>query len=167
MATVEAVALEHASVIHALGETGTAVFPADDHYAVFWRVAATGNRSSISRCTGDASKAAVTGTLEGTTVHMQHAARRARRRAERARRTQRAQCAGGDRGRACRGRLARCDQARPRSIPAGEGPSAGEARDARRARGRDRHRRHLQLESRFDARRHRRARIAGRRRACS
>jgi UDP-N-acetylmuramoyl-tripeptide--D-alanyl-D-alanine ligase len=71
MATVEAVALEHASVIHALGETGTAVFPADDQYAVFWRTAATGNPIIDFALTDDASKAAVTGTLEGTTVRMQ------------------------------------------------------------------------------------------------
>jgi UDP-N-acetylmuramoyl-tripeptide--D-alanyl-D-alanine ligase len=43
MATVEAVALEHASVIHALPPDGIAVFPADDAYASIWRVAATGN----------------------------------------------------------------------------------------------------------------------------
>lgn len=41
MATVEAVALEHASVIHALPDGGHAVFPADDTYAAIWRVAAT------------------------------------------------------------------------------------------------------------------------------
>ncbi|RKP48509.1 UDP-N-acetylmuramoyl-tripeptide--D-alanyl-D-alanine ligase [Pararobbsia silviterrae] len=41
MATVEAVALEHASVIHALPDGGHAVFPADDAYAGIWRVAAT------------------------------------------------------------------------------------------------------------------------------
>ncbi|WP_250452313.1 UDP-N-acetylmuramoyl-tripeptide--D-alanyl-D-alanine ligase [Caballeronia sp. ATUFL_M2_KS44] len=70
MATVEAVALEHASVIHALGETGTAVFPADDHYASIWRVAATGNPVMDFALTGDETKAAVTGTLEGTTVHV-------------------------------------------------------------------------------------------------
>ncbi|MBC8742274.1 UDP-N-acetylmuramoyl-tripeptide--D-alanyl-D-alanine ligase [Paraburkholderia sp. UCT31] len=44
MASVEAVALEHASVIHALSPEGTAVFPADDAYASIWRVAATGSR---------------------------------------------------------------------------------------------------------------------------
>ncbi|SAL02562.1 UDP-N-acetylmuramoylalanyl-D-glutamyl-2, 6-diamino pimelate--D-alanyl-D-alanyl ligase [Caballeronia calidae] len=70
MATVEAVALEHASVIHALGETGTAVFPADDQYAVFWRTAATDNAIIDFALTDDAAKAAVTGTLEGTTVRM-------------------------------------------------------------------------------------------------
>ncbi|KND56296.1 UDP-N-acetylmuramoylalanyl-D-glutamyl-2,6- diaminopimelate D-alanyl-D-alanine ligase [Candidatus Paraburkholderia kirkii] len=70
MATVEAVALEHASVIHALGETGTAVFPADDRYASIWRVAATGNPIMDFALTDDAAKAAVTGTLKGTTVHM-------------------------------------------------------------------------------------------------
>ncbi len=43
MATVEAVALEHAAVIHALAPDGVAVFPADDAYAGIWRVAATGN----------------------------------------------------------------------------------------------------------------------------
>jgi UDP-N-acetylmuramoyl-tripeptide--D-alanyl-D-alanine ligase len=70
MATVEAVALEHASVIHALGETGTAVFPADDRYASIWRVAATGNPIMDFALTGDATQAAVTGTLHGTTVRM-------------------------------------------------------------------------------------------------
>ncbi|KMQ81009.1 UDP-N-acetylmuramoylalanyl-D-glutamyl-2,6- diaminopimelate--D-alanyl-D-alanine ligase [Candidatus Burkholderia pumila] len=70
MATVEAVALEHASVIHALGENGTAVFSADDHYASIWRVAATGNPIIDFALTDDASKAAVTGTLKGKTVHM-------------------------------------------------------------------------------------------------
>jgi UDP-N-acetylmuramoyl-tripeptide--D-alanyl-D-alanine ligase len=70
MATVEAVALEHASVIHALGETGTAVFPADDAYASIWRVAATGNPIIDFALSDDPSKAAVTGTLKGTTVHL-------------------------------------------------------------------------------------------------
>jgi UDP-N-acetylmuramoyl-tripeptide--D-alanyl-D-alanine ligase len=41
MSTVEAVALEHASVIHALPDDAHAVFPADDAYAGIWRVAAT------------------------------------------------------------------------------------------------------------------------------
>jgi UDP-N-acetylmuramoyl-tripeptide--D-alanyl-D-alanine ligase len=44
MATVEAVALEHASAIHALKPEGVAVFPADDAYAGIWRVAATGSQ---------------------------------------------------------------------------------------------------------------------------
>ncbi len=44
MVTVEAVALEHAAVIHALGPAGVAVFPADDAYSGIWRVAATGNQ---------------------------------------------------------------------------------------------------------------------------
>ena len=44
MTSVEAVALEHASVIHALRPGGAAVFPADDAYEPIWRVAATGNR---------------------------------------------------------------------------------------------------------------------------
>ncbi|CAG9265621.1 UDP-N-acetylmuramoyl-tripeptide--D-alanyl-D-alanine ligase [Paraburkholderia caribensis] len=67
MATVEAVALEHASVIHALKPEGVAVFPANDAYAGIWRVAATGNRivdfalNTAERTT----EAAVQGTLEG------------------------------------------------------------------------------------------------------
>jgi UDP-N-acetylmuramoyl-tripeptide--D-alanyl-D-alanine ligase len=70
MATVEAVALEHASVIHALGETGTAVFPADDAYASIWRVAATGNPIIDFALSGDSSMAAVTGRVEGTNVEI-------------------------------------------------------------------------------------------------
>ncbi|WDD96251.1 UDP-N-acetylmuramoyl-tripeptide--D-alanyl-D-alanine ligase [Burkholderia sp. FERM BP-3421] len=67
MATVEAVALEHASVIHALGPDGVAVFPADDAYAGIWRVAATGNRIVDFALTGNGQDpaAAVTGALEG------------------------------------------------------------------------------------------------------
>jgi UDP-N-acetylmuramoyl-tripeptide--D-alanyl-D-alanine ligase len=67
MATVEAVALEHASVIHALKPEGTAVFPADDAYASIWRVAATGSQiidfalNSAERQT----EAAVAGTFAG------------------------------------------------------------------------------------------------------
>jgi len=67
MATVEAVALEHASVIHALKADGVAVFPANDAYAGIWRVAATGNRiidfalNTAERTT----EAAVQGTLDG------------------------------------------------------------------------------------------------------
>ncbi|MEX3786847.1 UDP-N-acetylmuramoyl-tripeptide--D-alanyl-D-alanine ligase [Paraburkholderia sp. BR14374] len=67
MATVEAVALEHASVIHVLSPEGTAVFPADDAYASIWRVAATGNRiidfalNSAERTT----EAAVQGNFDG------------------------------------------------------------------------------------------------------
>ncbi|MFL9873432.1 UDP-N-acetylmuramoyl-tripeptide--D-alanyl-D-alanine ligase [Paraburkholderia megapolitana] len=67
MATVEAVALEHASVIHALAPNGTAVFPADDAYASIWRVAATGN-PIVDFALNDANRhteAAVTGTLTG------------------------------------------------------------------------------------------------------
>jgi UDP-N-acetylmuramoyl-tripeptide--D-alanyl-D-alanine ligase len=67
MATVEAVALEHASVIHALKPTGVAVFPADDAYAGIWRVAATGSRILDFALHTDASavEAAVTGKLTG------------------------------------------------------------------------------------------------------
>src|ERR1700712_909667 len=68
MATVEAVALEHASVIHALANNGTAVFPADDKYASIWRVAATGNPIIDFALTDDTTKAAVTGRIVGTNV---------------------------------------------------------------------------------------------------
>ncbi|MEN2471796.1 UDP-N-acetylmuramoyl-tripeptide--D-alanyl-D-alanine ligase [Burkholderia sp. GS2Y] len=67
MATVEAVALEHAAVIHALPPDGVAVFPADDAYAGIWRVAATGNRI-LDFALHDAerqSDAQVTGRLHG------------------------------------------------------------------------------------------------------
>jgi len=72
MATVEAVALEHASVIHALGANGTAVFPADDKYASIWRVAATGNPILDFALHTDASQtqAAVTGKLAGAKLHI-------------------------------------------------------------------------------------------------
>jgi UDP-N-acetylmuramoyl-tripeptide--D-alanyl-D-alanine ligase len=67
MATVEAVALEHASVIHALSPEGVAVFPANDAYASIWRVAATGNRiMDFALNTADrVTEAAVTGTFSG------------------------------------------------------------------------------------------------------
>jgi UDP-N-acetylmuramoyl-tripeptide--D-alanyl-D-alanine ligase len=72
MATVEAVALEHASVIHALAANGTAVFPADDKYASIWRVAATGNPILDFALHTDASRtdAAVTGKLVGATLEI-------------------------------------------------------------------------------------------------
>ncbi len=67
MATVEAVALEHASVIHALKPEGVAVFPADDAYAGIWRVAATGSRilDFALHTEARAVEAAVTGKLTG------------------------------------------------------------------------------------------------------
>jgi UDP-N-acetylmuramoyl-tripeptide--D-alanyl-D-alanine ligase len=67
MATVEAVALEHASVIHALKPEGVAVFPADDAYAGIWRVAATGSRILDFALHTEARvvDAAVTGKLVG------------------------------------------------------------------------------------------------------
>jgi UDP-N-acetylmuramoyl-tripeptide--D-alanyl-D-alanine ligase len=75
MATVEAVALEHASVIHALPADGVAVFPYDDAYAGIWRTAATGNRI-VDFALEDASlasasaPAAVTGVLEGSRLRV-------------------------------------------------------------------------------------------------
>jgi UDP-N-acetylmuramoyl-tripeptide--D-alanyl-D-alanine ligase len=73
METVEAVALEHASVIHALQPDGVAVFPADDAYAGIWRVAATGNRiidfALLPAADGTSptpATAAVTGELAGS-----------------------------------------------------------------------------------------------------
>ncbi|WP_153099317.1 UDP-N-acetylmuramoyl-tripeptide--D-alanyl-D-alanine ligase [Paraburkholderia hayleyella] len=67
MASVEAVALEHASVIHALTPEGVAVFPADDTYAPIWRVAATGSRIiDFALHTPERQvAAAVTGTFNG------------------------------------------------------------------------------------------------------
>jgi len=67
MATVEAVALEHASVIHALDPQGVAVFPANDAYASIWRVAATGNRIVDFALNTDerTTEAAVQGSLDG------------------------------------------------------------------------------------------------------
>ncbi|AXF15570.1 UDP-N-acetylmuramoyl-tripeptide--D-alanyl-D-alanine ligase [Paraburkholderia caledonica] len=67
MATVEAVALEHASVIHALSPDGVAVFPADDAFASIWRVAATGNRIVDFALNTDerTTAAAVTGRFDG------------------------------------------------------------------------------------------------------
>ena len=67
MATVEAVALEHASVIHALSPEGVAVFPADDAYASIWRVAATGNRIVDFALNNDgrSTEAAVKGVFAG------------------------------------------------------------------------------------------------------
>ncbi|WP_322016059.1 UDP-N-acetylmuramoyl-tripeptide--D-alanyl-D-alanine ligase [Paraburkholderia sp. J12] len=67
MATVEAVALEHASAIHALKPEGVAVFPADDAYAGIWRVAATGSQIlDFALHTAErAVDAAVTGKLSG------------------------------------------------------------------------------------------------------
>jgi UDP-N-acetylmuramoyl-tripeptide--D-alanyl-D-alanine ligase len=68
MATVEAVALEHASVIHALKPEGVAVFPADDAYASIWRVAATGSQiiDFALNSTERSTEAAVTGTFDGS-----------------------------------------------------------------------------------------------------
>jgi UDP-N-acetylmuramoyl-tripeptide--D-alanyl-D-alanine ligase len=73
MATVEAVALEHASVIHALAADGTAVFPADDKYASIWRVAATGNPilDFALHTSTTQTPAAVTGTLDGAKVRIE------------------------------------------------------------------------------------------------
>ncbi|MEX3526110.1 MAG: UDP-N-acetylmuramoyl-tripeptide--D-alanyl-D-alanine ligase [Burkholderia sp.] len=70
MATVEAVALEHASVIHALAPDGVAGFPADDKYASIWCVAATGN-AILDFALSDADRsttAAVTGTMSGNVL---------------------------------------------------------------------------------------------------
>lgn len=66
MATVKAVALEHASVIHALPPEGIAVFPADDAHAGIWRAAAADNRNrvmdfALQGAAGQNVNAAVTG----------------------------------------------------------------------------------------------------------
>lgn len=67
MASVEAVALEHASVIQALRPGGTAVFPADEAYEPIWRVAATDNRiiDFALHDTGKKTAAAVRGRRDG------------------------------------------------------------------------------------------------------
>jgi UDP-N-acetylmuramoyl-tripeptide--D-alanyl-D-alanine ligase len=72
MATVEAVALEHASVIHALSPEGVAVFPADDAYASIWRVAATGNRIIDFALNNDgrSTEAAVKGVFTGNLLNI-------------------------------------------------------------------------------------------------
>jgi UDP-N-acetylmuramoyl-tripeptide--D-alanyl-D-alanine ligase len=73
MATVEAVALEHATVIHALTPDGIAVFPAGDEYAGIWRVAATGNRVIDFALNSDEciTEAAVTGTFDNGVLHIE------------------------------------------------------------------------------------------------
>jgi UDP-N-acetylmuramoyl-tripeptide--D-alanyl-D-alanine ligase len=72
MATVEAVALEHASVIHSLSSEGVAVFPADDAYASIWRVAATGNRIIDFALNNDgrSTEAAVKGVFAGNQLNI-------------------------------------------------------------------------------------------------
>jgi UDP-N-acetylmuramoyl-tripeptide--D-alanyl-D-alanine ligase len=72
MATVEAVALEHASVIHSLSPEGVAVFPADDAYASIWRVAATGNRIIDFALNNDgrSTEAAVKGVFAGNLLNI-------------------------------------------------------------------------------------------------
>ena len=72
MATVEAVALEHASVIHSLSPEGVAVFPADDAYASIWRVAATGNRIVDFALNNDgrSTEAAVKGVFAGNLLNI-------------------------------------------------------------------------------------------------
>ncbi len=72
MSSVEAVALEHASILHALAPDGIAVFPADDPYTPLWREAA-GQRPILDFALHTArdadtpiSLAAIQGTLEAT-----------------------------------------------------------------------------------------------------
>ncbi len=62
MASVEAVAREHASLIDALAADGVAVFPADDAYAPLWRDAAAKHRV-LDFALSDSNIAAVTGSL--------------------------------------------------------------------------------------------------------
>jgi UDP-N-acetylmuramoyl-tripeptide--D-alanyl-D-alanine ligase len=66
MATVEAVALEHATVLHALPDDGTAIYPADDPYTPIWRVAATGRRTlEFALAAPDQTLDAVPGEVRG------------------------------------------------------------------------------------------------------
>jgi len=63
MATVEAVAKEHAAAITALPLTGVAVFPADSEYCDLWRKAAAGRKiiDFALSTPGNTQKASVTG----------------------------------------------------------------------------------------------------------
>ena len=85
MRTVEAVALEHASVIHALGADGIAVYPADDKYTPIWRVAAHTRQivdfmlrtnaavgSATGSATGLTQSAAVVGTPDSRDSNLLH-----------------------------------------------------------------------------------------------
>ncbi len=79
MSTVEAVALEHASVIHALPDGGHAVFPADDAYAGIWRVAATDRQ--IVDFALEQDELVESGDAPAPTPPTEHGSRRARARA--------------------------------------------------------------------------------------
>ena len=65
MATVEAVAQEHATALSALPADGVAVFPADSEFSGVWREAAAGRKAIDFALSSDAapSQAAVTGRL--------------------------------------------------------------------------------------------------------
>ena len=63
MATVEAVAKEHASALSALPADGVAVFPADSEFSNVWRQAAAGRKVIDFALSADPSVASVTGKL--------------------------------------------------------------------------------------------------------
>ena len=130
MATVEAVALEHAIGDSRARRNGYRRIPRRRRLRE--HLARRGNRQSDHRLR--ALRRSVEGSGDGASrrhdCRDRHAARTVDGRVACARRTQRAQRACRDGGGARRGRLARCDQARSRSVRAGEGPPAGEARRA-------------------------------------
>ena len=134
MATVEAVALEHAAVIHALPPDGVAVFPADDAYAGIWRVAATGNRI-LDFALHDAERQS----------EQRAACTAANSRSTRPRAPSRCGCVRSasttratrwpPRRRRWRRRRAVGNQAGSRIVRTGQGPAAGETGDRRQPRG--------------------------------
>ena len=63
MATVEAVAKEHASALSSLPADGVAVFPADSEFSNVWRQAAAGRKVIDFALSADPSVASVTGKL--------------------------------------------------------------------------------------------------------
>ena len=63
MATVEAVAKEHASALSALPADGVAVFPAESEFSNVWRQAAAGRKVIDFALSADPSVASVTGKL--------------------------------------------------------------------------------------------------------
>ena len=63
MATVEAVAKEHASALSSLPADGVAVFPADSEFSNVWHQAATGRKVIDFALSADSSVASVTGKL--------------------------------------------------------------------------------------------------------
>ena len=64
MSSVEAVARENGAAIEALGEGGTAIFPADDAYTPLWRALAGARRTLTFGLEGSAAAADVSGSAD-------------------------------------------------------------------------------------------------------